>query len=145
MTLVKWKPAASLRRDFDSLISDFFPNPVGLLRFSDAAWSPNVDVNETEKAFEIHVELPGVKKNEIEISFNDGILTLKGEKKYEEKKEDKKNNYFYRESGYGRFERSFRMTVPVDEDKITAKYKKGILTISIPKAEIPEPHKVEIK
>lgn len=145
MTLVKWKPAASLRRDFDSMFSDFFPRPVGLLRFSDAAWSPNVDVNETDKAFEIHVELPGIKKNEIEISFNDGILTLKGEKKYEEKKEDKKNNYFYRESGYGRFERSFRMTVPVVEDKITAKYKKGILTVSIPKAEIPEPHKVEIK
>lgn len=145
MTLVKWKPAAILGRDFDSLISDFFPRPVGLLRFSDAVWSPNVDVNETDKAFEIHAELPGIKKNEIEISFKDGFLTLKGEKKYEKKKEDKKNNCYYRESGYGKFERSFRMTLPVVEDKITAKYKNGILTVSVPKAEIPEPKKIEVK
>ncbi|KPK88941.1 hypothetical protein AMJ80_10460 [bacterium SM23_31] len=145
MTLVKWKPAAILGRDFDSLVSDFFPGPVGAIRFGDMTWSPNVDVNETEKTFEINVELPGIKKNEIEVSFEDNILTLKGEKKYEDKKEDKKNHYYYRESGYGKFERSFRMTVPVVEEKISAKYKNGILIITVPKAEIPEPRKVEIK
>ena len=150
MTLVKWKPARNLVTfpgldDFDSLFSDFFSRPFGLQRNADLDWSPNVDVNETDKEYLLHAELPGIDKKEIEVSVNDSVLTLRGERRFEEKKEDTENNYLFRENRYGKFERSFRFSETVLEDKISAKYKDGILTITIPKAEIPEAHKVEIK
>ena len=147
MTLVKWKPAHSLDwfRDFDSIVSDFFPRSLTRVRDFDFGWSPKVDVTESEMAYEFHAELPGIKKKEIEVSYKDDVLTIRGEKKHEEKKEDKKNDYYYRESRYGEFERSFRFTHPIDEHAISAKYKNGVLTITVPKAKIPEPQKVEIK
>ena len=150
MTLVKWKPARNLvnfpaMNDFDSLFSDFFSSPFGLQRNRDLDWSPNVDVNETDKEYQLFAELPGIDKKEIEVSINDGVLTLKGERKFEEKKEDKENNHVFRESRYGKFERSFRFSEKVLEDKIAGKYKDGILTVTVPKAEVPEAHKVEIK
>jgi len=150
MTLVKWKPARNLvpfsgLNDFDSLFSDFFSSPFGLRRESHLGLSPNVDVNETDKEYRLYAELPGIDKKEIEVTINDGVLTLKGERKSEENVEDKENNLVFRESRYGKFERSFRFSEKVLEDKIAGKYKDGILTITIPKAEIIEAHKVEIK
>jgi len=150
MTLVKWKPARNLvpfsgLNDFDSLFSDFFSGSIGLQQNSVRGWSPTVDVNETDKEYRLYAELPGIEKKEIEVSVNDGVLTLKGERKSEDKEEDKENNRVFRESRYGKFERSFRFSEKVLEDKIAGKYKDGILTITIPKAEIPEAHKVEIK
>ena len=150
MTLVRWKPARSLFPlsgigDFDSAVSDFFSRPFGFFRELDFGWSPRVDVTESETAYELHAELPGIKKKEIEVSFQDDILTISGEKKHEEKKEDRENTYYHRESGYGSFKRSFRFTQPVFDENISAKYKDGILTITVPKAEVPEPQKVEIR
>lgn len=152
MTLVKWNPTRNLGLltgfgDLDSVVSDFFAAPFGLTGLNDPGWSPRVDVKETEKEFEVHAELPGIDKKEIEITVNDGVLAIKGEKKHEvnDKNGEGENTYRFRESGYGKFERSFRFSEPVIEDRITAKYKNGVLSINVPKAEVPEPHKVEIK
>ena len=150
MTVVKWKPARSLFplsgiRNFDSLVSDFFPRRLSPIRDFDFGWSPNVDVSETEEAYELRAELPGIEKKEIEVSFKDDVLTISGEKKREAKKDDKANRSYYHESYYGTFERSFRFAQPVKDEHITATFKNGILDIKVPKSEVTEQHKVAIK
>lgn len=92
---------------------------------------PAVDVTETDKAFEIAAELPGMEEKNIEVSVSDGVLTIKGEK--QEDKEEKKKDYYLSERTYGSFQRSFEVPKGVDLDKIEASFKKGVLTVTLPK------------
>jgi HSP20 family protein len=93
---------------------------------------PAVDIAETDKAYEITAELPGMDEKNIEVKFADGVLTIKGEKKDE--KEEKKKDYYLSERSYGSFQRSFQVPEGVDTDKIEATFKKGILTVALPKS-----------
>ena len=93
---------------------------------------PAVDVAETDKAYEITAELPGMDEKNIEVKFADGVLTIKGEKKDE--KEEKKKDYYLSERSYGSFQRSFQVPDGVDTDKIEATFKNGILTVVLPKS-----------
>ena len=145
MTLVKFRPARRMIRGYNPLFSDFVSRAVNLESERDNSWSPRVDIIDGEKNIEIRAELPGINKSEIGITFKDDILTIKGERKSENSEGKESDNYFYRESRYGSFERSFKMNVPVEDEKIKAKYKNGIMTVSIPKAAVPEPKKIEIK
>ena len=129
----------SLIRDFERV----FNRPHRIYRESDMRWAPRINVSENEKAFELRAELPGLGKKDIEVTFKDGVLTLRGEKKQEKINEN--DNYYCAERGFGAFERSFRLTAPVEESKITAQHKNGVLTVTVPKAEIPEPAKITIK
>jgi len=95
---------------------------------------PAVNVEEDEKEYRIEVAAPGLEKEDLKVSVNDGVLTISSEKKVE--KEDKKDGYIRREFGYSSFCRSFTLPVEVDSDKIGAKHKNGLLHISIPKAEM---------
>jgi len=106
---------------------------------------PAVDVVETEKAYEVTAELPGMDEKDIEISVANGILTINGEK--QEHKEEKKKDYYLQERRYGSFERSFEIPESVDSDKIEAAVKKGVLTVTLPKkGEAQKPaKKVEVK
>ena len=93
--------------------------------------TPAVDLVESEKAYEITAELPGMDEKNIEVKVADGTLTIKGEK--QEEKEEKKKDYYLRERSFGSFERSFAIPEGVDVDKIEASFKKGVLTLTLPK------------
>ena len=93
--------------------------------------APAVDFTDTEKAYEVTAELPGIDEKDIEVKVANGILSIKGEK--QEEKEEKKKDYYLRERNFGSFERSFQVPDSVDTDKIEASFKKGVLTVTLPK------------
>lgn len=133
-----WAPFENLRREIDRLFDDF---DGGFWRapFRAPAWNrtatwptvPAVDFTDTEKAYEITAELPGIDEKNVEVKVADGVLTIKGEK--QEDKEEKKKDYYMRERSYGSFDRSFQIPDSVDADKIEANFKKGVLTVTLPK------------
>ncbi|HEY9164648.1 MAG TPA: Hsp20/alpha crystallin family protein [Candidatus Kryptonia bacterium] len=154
MALIRWKPEneistwsplrdlVSMQRElgrvFDGLFSDFDGNVSGLSR-----WAPHVDVSENHDAYTIKAELPGVSKNDVKITLQDNILTLKGEKKNEN--EEKNAEYHRIERSYGSFERSFTLPTGVKSDKIDASFKDGVLSITLPKVEEAKPREIEVK
>jgi HSP20 family protein len=135
-----WHPLESLRREVDRLFDDFnfgWRAPFGRSLFDvhpfwSRSSSPAVDVTETEKAYEVAVELPGIDEKNVEVKFADDVLTINGEKK--EEKEEKKKDYYLSERSYGSFQRSFQVPTSVDADKIEASFKKGVLTVTLPKS-----------
>jgi HSP20 family protein len=152
-----WPPFESLRQEIDRLFDDFglgFRWPFGrslltaepLLRRKMAlAKMPAVDFTENEKAYEITADLPGMDEKDIEVKVADGVMTIKGEK--QEEKEDKKKDYYLHERSFGSFQRSFELPESVDPDKIEARFKKGVLTVTLPKRpEAQKPaKKIEVK
>jgi HSP20 family protein len=139
-----WRPFETLRREVEQLFDDFgsdflrLPTRRSFFDFEplwrrEAVWeaAPAVDVTESEKAYEITAELPGMEEKNIEVKVANGNLTIKGEK--QEEKEEKKKNYYLHERHFGSFERSFEMPGGLDADKIEASFKKGVLTITLPK------------
>ena len=148
-----WAPFETLRREVDRLFDDFdggffrqFPRPMfDVAPFSgrEIKWpaAPAVDFTDTEKAYELTAELPGMDEKNVEVKVANGVLTIKGEK--QDEKEEKKKDYYLRERNYGSFERSFQLPEGVDPDKIEASYKKGVLTVTLPKK--PEAQKASKK
>ena len=140
-----WRPFESLRREIDRVFEDFnggmWRSPFGRSLFDvpplwqrESTWAtaPAVDVAETEKAYEITAELPGMDEKNVEVKFADGVLTVKGEK--QEEKEEKKKDYYLSERSYGSFQRAFQVPDGVDADKIEASFKNGVLTVTMPKS-----------
>jgi HSP20 family protein len=105
-------------------------------------WSPAVDIYETEGEIIVKAELPGVDRKDISLNLEKNVLTLKGERKFE--KETKEENYHRIERAYGGFSRSFAIPATVDEEKIRADYKDGILKIALPKKEQIKPKQIQI-
>jgi HSP20 family protein len=118
---------------FSNLIDRFFNESAARSGGSSYSFIPRVDVIEDEKAFEIHVAVPGMNKDEFKIDLNDNYLTVSGERKYTRDK--KENNFHSLETQYGTFSRSFTLPENVDATKISAKYVNGILELNIPKDE----------
>ncbi len=106
-------------------------------------FTPLVNEKVDEKGYHLEVDLPGVNKENIEISVNEGVLTISGERKLERKEE--KENYTRIESFFGRFERSFKLPADADSENIEAKFENGVLKLSIPRRKKPEGKKIEIK
>ncbi len=104
---------------------------------------PSVDISETPQEYSIRAEIPGMKKEDTKIAVNNNVLTISGEKKSEAKHEDKK--YHRVESYYGSFQRSFVLPNSIKADKVSAAFKDGILTVTVPKAEEAKEKNVEIK
>jgi HSP20 family protein len=104
---------------------------------------PHFDISETEKDYVISGEIPGIDVKDLNVTLIDGIITIKGEKKKET--EEKEENYHRIERHYGSFERSFRVPDKVKTDKLDANYKDGVLKLTLPKAEISEVKKIEVK
>ena len=136
-------PFHSLRQEIDRLFEDF---DLGFFRPSrrapvdvDPVWrrdfgfvtSPAVDIAERDDAFEITAELPGLTEKDVDVSHANGTLTIKGEKKAE--KEEKKKDYYLSERRYGAFQRAFAIPEGVDADRIDAKFKNGVLAVTLPK------------
>jgi HSP20 family protein len=139
-----WHPFEALHREIDQLFNDFgrgfWRSPFrGSLLDMEPFWRremkfvdvPAVDIAEKDNAYEITADLPGMDEKQIEVRFSNGNLTIKGEKK--EDKEEKEKDYYLQERRYGSFERSFGVPEGVDTDKIEASFKKGVLTITLPK------------
>ena len=104
--------------------------------------TPRVDVSESETAYDIDVELPGMTEKDIEVTLSDDSLNIKGEKKIE--REQKKKNYHVTERSYGSFQRTFRVPNGVDHNKVDAAYSKGVLKISLPKTDVAKSNKRSI-
>ena len=150
-----WRPFEALRKEVDRLFDDFgddfWRRPFRSLAQLEPVWSrklaatPAVDVSETDKAYEIAAELPGMDEKNIEVNVADGGLTIKGEKK--EEKEEKQKDYYVSERRYGSFERYFALPESVDASKIEATFKNGVLKVTLPKtAEAQKPaKKIDVK
>ncbi len=109
--------------------------------FENSDWTPVVDIYETDDSFIVKAELPGVKKEDVSVNIENGLLTIKGEKKTET--EDKKRHRV--ECTYGSFIRSFTLPQSVAIDKVEAKYKNGLLNLTIPKEKQAAPNQIEVK
>ncbi len=107
-----------------------------------AAWAPVVDVMETDEEFQIRAELPGVEKKDVKLSVEEGVLTISGHR--EQEKEEKGKRYHRIERAYGSFARSFTVPDAVDEQKVAAEFKNGVLTVRLPKSEKARPKSIEV-
>ena len=107
-----------------------------------AAWAPAVDVYDHKDSLVIKADLPGLTQKDIDVSVEDDILRIKGQKKQEQ--EVKEDNYYRLERAYGSFERSFSLPVSVDAAKIKAAYKDGVLQLTLPKKEQPKPKQIKV-
>lgn len=132
-------PVFGLRREIDRLFEDTFGRGDGM-----SAWSPAVDVQETTDEMRLDVELPGIKADDVELTAENGILTIRGEKRAERKEGEENSRYHVVERSYGSFTRSFQLPKGLDESKIEADYKDGILSVHIPKTALPQPRKIQI-
>lgn len=130
-----------LFNDFDDMFDDFW-RPVR--RESSGAFAPAIDVSEKDDAYHIHADLPGVNKEDLDITFQDGVLTINAETS-KEKKEEKEGRVIRQERRYGKFVRSMRLGDTVDADKIKADYKDGVLELVVPKAEKVKPRKIDVQ
>ena len=138
--LMLWSPFAEIeriRREFDRLFEELMPKEE-----IERVFAPAVDVYETDKEVVIKAELPGVKKENVEVSVRDNSLHIRGEKK--EEKEEKTETYHRVERVYGKFERVIPLPVDVKVEEAKAEFKDGILEVRIPKAEGAKEKKIEI-
>jgi len=140
--LKTWSPLdrlASIRDEMDRLFDFTWPTrDSGLF----SGWSPALDVHDEKDNLVVQVELPGMKKDEIDISLHDGVLTVSGERKSE--REQKEGETFRSERFFGKFQRSVTLPAQVDGDKVQATYKDGILIVSLPKAEAAKPKQIAV-
>ena len=132
-------PVFGLRREIDRLFEDTFGRGDAM-----SSWTPAVDVGETDKELRLEVELPGINPNEVELTAENGVLTIRGEKRSERKEGDDESRYHMVERSYGSFMRSFQLPQGLDESKIEASYTNGILSVHIPKAALPQPRRIQI-
>ena len=131
---------ATLRDEMDRLFDFSYPSrDSGLF----SGWSPALDVYDDKDSYQVSVELPGMKKEDIDISMQDGVLTVSGERKHE--RENKEGQTFRSERYFGKFQRSITLPSGVDPTKVTATYKEGVLLIHLPKAEEAKPRQIEVK
>src|ERR1700690_1763966 len=105
-------------------------------------WEPALDVHEDKDNFAVRTELPGLKREDIEVSFQDGTLVISGERKAEENAEG--TEVHRQERVYGKFQRILTLPTPIAADKIKAQYKDGVLTVTLPKAEEAKPKKIDV-
>lgn len=136
MNLVKWDPFRELEEVSNQLNRMFgrasapSASDNGMLKVAD--WAPSVDISETDSAYLIKGEIPGVKKEDVKVTIQDGMLTIQGERKQE--KEEKGKKFHRVECSYGSFVRSFRVPDDADENKVKAEFKDGMINVTLPKS-----------
>lgn len=125
-------PFDSLHREMDRMMGDFLGGWDKAVPSTGAGLTPKLDIAETETAYEVTADLPGVEEKDVEVAVADGVLSIKGERRSE--KEDKKKNFHRIERSFGRFERAIALPADVEEDRIDASFKKGVLKVTLPKS-----------
>ncbi|NVM57980.1 MAG: Hsp20/alpha crystallin family protein [Desulfobacterales bacterium] len=146
MMLARWGPFSDLTR-LQGRINRLFDDSLTWRGASEddttlGAWSPAVDIYETAEAVVLKADLPGLKKEDLTVEVKENIITLRGERKFE--KEIKRDNYHRVERAYGRFQRAFSLPSTVRADKVKARFKEGVLEITIPKVEEEKPKQITV-
>ena len=139
--LTNWSPLdrlASFRDEIDRLFDTGTPAQSSFF----SGWNPTLDVYDEKDRFLVSVELPGMKKDEINLSYQAGVLTVSGERKHE--REGKEGETFRSERYFGKFQRSVSLPASIDSSKVTATYKDGVLMIDLPKAEEAKPKQIQV-
>jgi HSP20 family protein len=146
MTLVRWDPFRELE-DMSERLNRVFSRPAlrtnGKENLTVADWIPTVDISETDGEYLIKAELPEVKKEDVKVTVEDGVLTIQGERRQE--KEEKGKRFHRVERSYGSFVRSFTLPESVDNGGVKAEYKDGVLNLHLPKSEKVKPKAIEVK
>ena len=148
MAIVRWDPFRDVMTLQDRM-NRLFDQALSRTRTDDeegltaSMWSPAVDIFETPDSIVMKAELPGVSREHIDIQVRDNTLTLKGERKFE--REVKDENYLRIERSYGAFQRAFSLSTVIQQDKIKAVFKDGVLEVTMPKAEEAKPKKLKIE
>src|SRR5262245_4115650 len=146
MNIVRWDPFRELE-GIQSRLNRYFGEPAfrtgngDELSFAD--WSPAVDIQETDKEYAIKADLPEMKKEDVKVQFENGVLTIEGERKLE--KEEKGKTYHKLERGYGKFVRRFALPTEIDGNTVTAEFKEGVLNVHLPKMPMMKPKTVTVK
>ncbi len=151
MSLIRWNPTRegsawpsemlSIQREMNRLFDSFFRNDEPAAGLS--MWTPAVDIIERDTEYEVRMELPGVRKNDVRITIENNVLTIRGDKKQESDQEEK--GYRRIERSFGSFQRSFSLPTTVRSEKIEAAVAEGVLTVRLPKAEEARPKEIEVK
>ena len=145
MTLSYRNPARdliSISDEMNRLVSNVFGEGGRETSLFKGTWSPAVDISEDADNFYLHIELPGMKKEDVKVQYAEGMLSITGEKKAQ--KEAKNLNLHRVERTYGRFERSFRVASNIVSDKIAAEFSDGVLSVILPKADEVKPKEIEV-
>jgi HSP20 family protein len=141
--MTRWDPFRDLQRVQDEMNRLFDDRLVPRNAGESVGWTPKVDIFEDEEGVSLRFELAGVEPKDVDIRFENGVLTIKGERKLEN--EEKKENYHRVELSYGAFNRSFSLPPTVDTDKIEAKSKSGMLVVYLPKKAEAKPKSIQVK
>lgn len=147
MTLVRFNPKTdydypAIPKRFTDMIDEFFNDAVATSN-AGGTFVPGIDISENDSHFHINVNLPGMKKEDININLDDRVLTISGERRQEEEKKD--TRYHLVETRYGKFERAFTLPDNIKPDSIKAKYENGVLRLGVEKAEKKVSKQIEVK
>lgn len=155
MNLMRWDPFRELEQTAN-VFNRMFDRPLTTRTFLppfrgemteeslvNVDWAPLVDIEENSKEFLIKAELPEVKKEDVKVALEDGVLTIQGERKLEKEEKDRKVHRI--ERSYGKFLRSFTVPRDVDDKKVMAEFKDGILMVHVPKTEVAKPRLIDVK
>ncbi len=145
MSLMKYDPfreLKSLQDEMNRLFMSSVPRGFGEEDLATGGWSPRVDIFESESELVLEAELPGMQRDDFEVSIENNVITLRGERKFEKK--DESDNYHRVERAYGSFTRSFSLPRSVSAEGTTADFKNGVLRVTLPKKEEAKARKIEI-
>lgn len=146
MSLVRWDPfrnMATLQDRINRLFEDAFPRAAeGDEELSASAWHPLVDIFETEQGVSILVDLPGVSKEDVSVEVKENVLTIRGERKFDQTVAD--DRYYRRERAFGTFQRSFATHTIISPGEIKATFKNGVLKVEVPKPQEIKPKQVSV-
>jgi HSP20 family protein len=139
-----YDPVSEMNRVFDSMLGGLMRRSGGQQRAEVTEWAPAIDVVTEDGDLVIRAELPGVKQEDVDITLQDNVLTVSGERKAEQ--EEERGGYYVRERRYGSFSRSLSVPEGVDESKIHARYENGVLEVTVEgAAQVQEPKRIQIE
>ena len=146
MTIVRWEPLrefSTLQNEMNRLFNTVFDTPLpGNAGSTMRRWMPAMDLVETDDHFVLRADLPGLGEDDVKIEFEDGTLTVSGERKAEH--ESKNEGYYRVERAFGAFSRSLTLPQGIDPEAVTANFDRGVLEVRIPKPEERKPRRIEI-
>lgn len=146
--LIRWSPETDVLRNrmdrlFNQMLGDVWGAPAATEEVATRRWSPVVDIRETDDALMLTAELPGLTREDVQITLDNNVLTLSGERSFE--KESKGETFHRIERSYGAFSRSFTLPANVKTDQVAAVFGDGLLRVTLPKVEEAKPRKIEIR
>ena len=142
-TLMERDPFRDIQGEVNRVFDSFFGSPTSASSRMDRMWKPVVDLYETQDDVVVELELPGVREKDIALSITGDVLTVKGERQFDEQRNS--GNSLYIERAWGKFERSIRLPMPVDAGRVKATYRDGVLEVRLPKAEEVRSREIQIQ